>query len=195
MARRSFLVIALGVLLAISLVACGGGSNTTSSSAAGAPLKAGPWVSQLCAFGTTVMDKIKARTSQVQSATPASIDEAKQNLVDYLTFVRQQFGALEGKVKQLGVPDVNDGKAAYDKIVTLFDQANAEFDSAVTKSKALPTGDATAFENGANEIGNDIQNAPIFANNSNLNFQQADLDKAYNADPACRAFEGAASSP
>ena len=197
MRRTRLVAVAIASVSAI-MVACGGGSNaasTSSTSRQPGGASAVQWVAGFCDFGKTLSDQINERTQQLQNFTPSSLEEARQTFVDYLTFVIDEFTALQGHINSLGTPDVPGARAAITRFKTQLKSAMAELQTVLTQAKNLPTDDPTAFTEGVDAIGASLDRAQPFGGpDDSLTFGQPDLDAAYKANATCQELESASSA-
>jgi hypothetical protein len=197
--RRSKWLAFAALTASVALAACGGGSKaaTTPSTASHASggVSAVAWVAGLCGFGETLSGQINDRTQQLQNFTPSSLEEAKQTFVDYLTFVLNEFTALQNQITSLGTPDVPGADAAIQHVKTQFQAAEAELQTVLNQAKNLPTDDANAFTQGIDQITASLDRAQPFGGpNGSLSFGQSDLDAAYRANATCQQLESGSSA-
>jgi len=186
--------IMIGVALAtsVALAACSKAPSAVTTSPKPKALGATEWVAQLCAFGSTLNDQIQQATSDLQNASPATLQESKQLFVSYFDTTISTFQQIDGELAKLGTPAVDGGAAAVVKVTSQFDDALAALEKARTEAEALPTDDATTFSKAAEAIGNELRNTSI-GENGHLTFGQSDLDTAYQANATCQALENSPS--
>src|SRR5262249_53227968 len=121
--------------------------------------------------------------------------EAKQTFVDYLTFVLNEFTALQSQITSLGVPDAPGAAEAIDRVKAQFEAAKAELQTVLNQAKNLPTDDANAFTQGIDAITTSLDRAQPFGGpNGSLSFGQADLDAAYKANATCQELDSESSA-
>jgi hypothetical protein len=197
MSMRRMRLLAVAVVSASAImVACGGGSHaSTSADSSQSGRSAAGWVAGLCGFGKTLSGQINERTEQLQNFTPSSLEEAKQTFVDYLTFVLNEFTALQSQITSLGLPDVPGADAAIQDVKAQFEAAKAELQTVLNQAKNLPTDDAGAFTDGIDAITTSLDRAQPFGGpNGSLSFGQPDLDAAFKANATCQELESESSA-
>jgi hypothetical protein len=194
--RRSSVLAVAALSVSVTLAACAGGSKAASTSPADASgVSAAAWVARLCDFGETLSGQIDERTQQLQNFTPSTLEEAKQTFVDYLTFVIDEFTALQSQVMSLGLPDVRGAEAAIRRVRAQFQAAQAELQTVLNQAKTLPTDDAAAFTQDIDQITASLDRAQPFGGpNGGLAFGQSDLDGAYRANAKCQELDNGGSA-
>ncbi len=198
MRRSKWLAVAV-LSASVTLAACGGGSKSASAPSATADGSGGSsaatWVAGMCGFGETLSGQINERTQQLQNFTPTSLDEAKRTFVDYLTFVLNEFTALQDRITSLGVPDVPGAGAAIRRVKAQFQAAEAELQTVLNQAKNLTTDDANAFTQGIDAITSSLDRAQPFGGpNGSLSFGQSDLDAAFRTNATCQELENQSSA-
>jgi ABC-type transporter Mla subunit MlaD len=115
------------VVLVLSVAACGGGKNTTSTAAGGVSAEA--WANGVCSSFTTWKNSLeKAKTDFTSQPSESQLRKTGRD-IDRAT------QTLTSSLKQLGTPNTAQGQAAKQSLDTL----------------------ATSLENGMNKISEDLK--------------------------------------
>jgi hypothetical protein len=115
------------VVLVLSVAACGGGKNTTSTAAGGVSAEA--WANGVCSSFTTWKNSLeKAKTDFTSQPSESQLRKTGRD-IDRAT------QTLTSSLKQLGTPNTAQGQAAKQSLDTL----------------------ATSLENGMNKISDDLK--------------------------------------
>jgi len=177
--------------LAVGAAGCGGGGGSSSSSSGTDP---GEWSSTVCGALQTWEDDLKSGSDQLSTDLRSSTDlkAVKQKLVTFLEDARESTQKMVSDVKAAGAPDVKDGPAIQQDLVSGLTGAQNSFDRAVTRAKKLPTNNPQALTAGLTTLAQTIQSELTATGRhfSNLEgkYDVSDLNEAMKDKPACKPF-------
>jgi hypothetical protein len=190
--RTLVLLLSLVVLL-FAAVGCGGGDgDDKGSSSATAP---DIWAASVCgALGNWVKDlQDGSRQLGTQMRDTKDLKTVKARFVDFLENAEQSSEEMVGKVEDAGAPDVEQGEAIQEDLVTALEKVNTSFSKAVDRANDLSTDSLQSFSSGVSKLSQDVQNnlATTGQDFSTLSdrFQSTELDDATDGEPACQQFK------
>jgi hypothetical protein len=180
------------VVLAFAAAGCGGGGDDNGNESAAAP---DVWAASVCgALGTWVTSlQDGSRRLGTQMRDTKDLKTVKARFVGFLEDAEESSEEMVDKVKETGPPDVEQGEAIQDDLVTAFEKVNQSFSNAVDKANELSTDNLKEFSSGVGELSQDVQNnlATTGQDFSTLSdrFQSSELDNATDGEPACQQFK------
>ena len=191
----------LAAVLAVVLLA-GACSSNSSSGTAGGPtsaetggtqpaqvLSAEEYVKDACTAMTDWLAAIQARSADISNLPSGDAEAAKSAVLDFLDGVIADTDSMVSTVDGLGPPDVTDGAAAHDALVNVLSDIRDIFQGARDDLDALSTSDPQAFAEALAQIGNDISSSSSSVGSAFQDFQNAELDAAFGAEPACASLQ------
>ena len=191
------LVLLLSLLaLASAAAGCGGdddgGDGNGSRSATAAP---DIWAASVCgALGTWVTGlQNGSRELGTQMRDTKDVKNVKARFVSFLEDAEQGSEEMVEKVKEAGPPDVEQGEAIQEDLVTALEKVNESFSNAVDRANDLSTDSLQSFSKGVGDLSEDVQKnlATTGQDFSTLSdrFQSTELDNAMDGEPACQQFK------
>jgi hypothetical protein len=189
--RKLALILSL-VVLAFAAAGCGGGGGGDDNESAAAP---DVWAASVCgALGTWVTSlQDGSRRLGTQMRDTKDLKTVKARFVGFLEDAEESSEEMVDKVKETGPPDVEQGEAIQDDLVTAFEKVNQSFSNAVDKANELSTDNLKEFSSGVGELSQDVQNnlATTGQDFSTLSdrFQSTEIDNATDGEPACQQFK------
>ena len=190
---RILVLLVAVVLLAFAAAGCGGGGDDNGSKSAAA--EPSVWAASVCgALGNWVKDlQDGSRQLGPQRKDTKDVKTVEARFVDFLENAEQSSEEMVEKVKDAGPPDVDQGEAIQEDLVTALEQVNASFSKAVDKANDLSTDSLQSFSSGVGDLSEDVQNnlATTGQDFSTLSdrFQSSELDDATDGEPACQQFK------
>jgi hypothetical protein len=181
--------------VAIALAGCGssskssssgssGGSTTTSSS----KVSAASYVKSICSAIAPFEKDVQARSSALNLSSIKSASQGKTALQGFLTAVASDTDKAVTQLKAAGTPEVQNGPAISQGIVTAFTQLKSALSTAATQAGSLPTNSAQSFKTAAQSLGTNVQGSMSKIGSSLGNLKSADLEKAAASDPTCKSL-------
>jgi ABC-type transporter Mla subunit MlaD len=150
------------LLVATSLAACGGGSDTnragttptaTPSSPSTETVSAEEYMQTLCSETLNWFETIQEDAGEIQAlGTDTPPDEAKEKLQGFLDATIENTDELISAVEEQA-PDVENGEEISDDVAAAFGDAKEAFEEAKDQVDDLPTDDQEAFDQQLSEIG------------------------------------------
>ena len=134
-----------------------------------------------------------SRRLGTQMRDTKDLKTVKARFVGFLEDAEQSSEEMVEKVKETGPPDVEQGEAIQEDIVTAFEKVNQSFSNAVDKANELSTSNLKSFSTGVGKLSEDVQKnlATTGQDFSTLSdrYQSSELDDATDGEPACQQFK------
>ena len=116
----------------------------------------------------------------------------KARFVTFLEDAEESSGEMLAKVEEAGPPDVSQGEAIQDDLVTALTKVEQSFSNAVDKANELSTNSVQSFSNGVGKLSQSVQDN-LSATGTEFNelsdrYQAPELDDATDGEPACQQF-------
>lgn len=179
--------ISLG-LAGLLLAACSGGATPAPSPSG---LSATAFASQVCTQLGSFNDDVRTVSNDTAAAydPKGPLKDKKAVITDFLKKVGARTRALIDAVDAIGVPAIDGGQAAADKVTAALAVAKAAEAQGLSKVEQLPTtGDPKAFDKQANAAGSTIQTSIAALATAISNFGVPALDQAFRDEPACTSL-------
>ncbi|HEY2770310.1 MAG TPA: hypothetical protein VGI87_07075 [Solirubrobacteraceae bacterium] len=182
------------LVVAIALAGCGSSSKSTSSSASGSTttssskVSAGSYVHSICSAISPFEKDVQARSSALNLSSIKSAAQGKTALQGFLTAVAADTDKAVTQLKAAGTPNVTNGSAISQGIVTAFTQLKSALSGAASQAGSLPTNSAQSFKTAAQTLGTNVQGSMSKIGSSLGNLKSADLEKAASSDPTCKSL-------
>jgi hypothetical protein len=190
--RRSIGFAALAATVA--LAGCGGSSKSSSSGASSSTtsqsskVTAASYVKSICSAIAPFEKDVQAKSSALNLSTIKNASQGKAALQSFLSSVAADTDKAVTQLKAAGTPDVQNGPAISQGIVTAFTELKTALSSAAGQAGSLPTGNAQAFKTAAQALGTSVQGSMSKIGSSLGNLKSADLEKAASSDPTCKSL-------
>ncbi len=185
--RIAIVLVPLGILIAS---ACSGG---TTDGADGETVSAETYATGVCGAIADWVDEIQALNEDLQAnLDPSSIDSLKDAMVTFLDDVIASTDAVIADVDDVGVPDVEDGDAAAQHLLTGLRDSRGVFENARDRVEALSTDDPQAFGEELQTVGTDIQTSMSTIGEDLGQFESPELDEVSKDIPECEEVAAAA---
>jgi hypothetical protein len=184
---RTFIALVVAVL-ALTASGCGGGDEAASGAS---PEE---WSADVCGALESWQSDLETRSNELRDAASGatSVDEGRDLIVDFLDETIARTDQMLNEVEAAGTPAVEDGETIARDFRAQLAKIKPIFEDAREKAAALPD-DPQAFAEGAQEIGTAMSTAgdQVGAEFESEKFDSADLDKAFNDEPACQQLKSA----
>jgi hypothetical protein len=189
-----FLVVVLSVVvLAFAAGGCGGGGGDNGDSASGTAPDV--WAATVCgALGNWVTSLQEgSRELGTQMRNTKDLKTVKSRFVTFLENAEESSHEMVEKVKEADAPDVDQGEAIQEELVTALEKVENSFSNAVDKANDLSTDSLASFSQGVGKLSQDVQNN-LATTGSDFNslsdrFNSTELDNATDGEPACQQFK------
>ena len=161
----------------------------TGCSSSPSGVSAQTYMKTTCAAVVTWLQSIQGQvqTFKTQEASASSLPQARDELAGLMSEAVHDTDAMTAKIKAVGAPGVDGGKAVHAKLLAAFAQLRGVLSSAETKARQLPVDDPNAFKQGAAQIGTEINSQFSSVQSSFSKFgSNTALDAAAAADPNCQ---------
>lgn len=189
-----FLAVALSiVVLACAAAGCGGGGDSNGDSASGTAPDI--WAATVCgALGNWVTSLQEgSRDLGTQMRDTKDLKTVKSRFVTFLENAEKSSHEMVEKVKEADAPDVEQGEAIQDELVTALEKVETSFSNAVDKANDLSTDSLQAFSQGVGKLSQDVQDNLATTgddfNSLSDRFNSTELDNATDGEPACQQFK------
>jgi hypothetical protein len=188
--KLSALLLPMAVLVA---GACSGTDGGAGDGAEPDTVSATEYATGVCGAIGGWVDDIQGLNADLQaSLDPNDIDALKDVMVDFLDDVVTATDSAISEVEAVGVPDVEDGEAASETVLTALRDSKAIFEDARDRVEELSTADPAAFGEELQTLGTDLQTSMSGIGSELDQFASPELDEAANDVPACDEVSSAA---
>lgn len=183
--------VGLTLLLAGGMAACGGDDEGGDAGGGGSSetVSAEAYAADVCAamkdWATSVQDLGTSLTESFTSNDPA---DGKEALTEVFGTMADSTGELVSDVEAAGVPDVEGGEEAADRLASAFAEIQSALNQARTDAEELPT-DPQGFQQGATELGTTFQEAVGSLGTSLEDAASEELTTAFENEEACSAVQ------
>ncbi len=181
--------VVVALVLALVAAGCGGGGGGGKTSAA-------DWVHTVCtSIGsmknslTSGQAKLQSSLQGITSGGKADLKKARDVLVSFLSDLENAVKKAQSEIAGAGTPDVDKGADLEKALNAALDKVVGGVDAAKQKASQLSTTDQAAFVRGTAavaQIGNTIGSSLGVLSR----YSSDALDKAAQADSACKALSG-----
>jgi hypothetical protein len=190
MRKRTAIVLLLGILVAGGCSGSDGGSN---GGAEAQTVSAETYATGVCGAIADWVDEIQGLNEDLQAnLDPSSIDALKEAMVTFLDDVIASTDTVIADVEDVGIPDVDDGVAAAQHLLTGLRDSRGVFQDARDRVEAMPTEDPAAFGEELQTVGTDIQASMSTIGEDLGRFESQELDEVSRTIPECEAVAGSA---
>jgi hypothetical protein len=184
------LVIPLGMLV---LGACAGGGGEPDGEVEPDTVSATEYATGVCGAISGWVDDIQALNQDLQdNLDPTSMDSLKDAMVGFLEDVTAATDSVIAEVEAVGIPDVEDGQAAADAVLSALRDSQSVFADARDRVQGLSTADPTAFGEELATLGTDLQSSMSGIGGELDQFASPELDEASKDIPECQEVASAA---
>src|SRR5918994_294726 len=181
------------VLVPLWILIAGACSDPATNGADGETVSAEAYATGVCGAIADWVDEIQGLNEDLQSnLDPSSIDSLKEAMVKFLDDVIASTDAVIKDVEDVGVPDVEDGDAAAQHLLTGLRDSRGVFENARDRVAALSTDDPSAFGEELQTVGTDIQTSMSTIGEDLGRFESPVLDEVSKDIPECEAVAGSA---
>jgi hypothetical protein len=188
--RRAIVLVPLGIIMA---GACAGSDGGSKGGANAGTVTAEAYASGVCGAIADWVGEIQGLNEDLQAnLDPSSIDALKDTMVTFLDDVIASTDTVIAEVENVGVPDVDDGDAAAQHLLTGLRDSRGVFQNARDRVEAMPTDDPAAFGEELQTVGTDIQTSMSTIGEDLGRFQSPVLDDVSKDIPECEAVAGSA---
>lgn len=184
--RMAIVLVPLVFVLADACAGSDGGSNEETVSAEA-------YATGVCGAIADWVEEIQGLNEDLQAnLDPSSIDALKDAMVTFLDDVIASTDTVIADVEDVGIPDVDDGDAAAQHLLTGLRDSRGVFENARDRVEAMPTEDPTAFGEELQTVGTDIQNSMSTIGDDLGRFESPVLDDVSKDIPECEAVAASA---
>lgn len=190
---KLFALVLLVATLAVAAAGCGGGGGDDGDSASGTAPDV--WAATVCgALGNWVKSlQDGSRELGTQMRDTKDLKTVKSRFVTFLENAEESSHDMVEKVKEADAPDVEQGEAIQEELVTALEKVETSFSNAVDKANDLSTKSVSAFSQGVGTLSQDVQNNLATTGNDfnslSDRFNSTELDNATDGEPACQQFK------
>jgi hypothetical protein len=176
--------IALAALLLVS--GCGGGDGGEAEGR-----EPGEWVADVCsAVGSWVEGIQEESTALGETAQGAeNLEQARDQFVDFFDQVIERTEQMLAQIDGAGAPAVDDGEAIAEDLRSTLEPIQGAFEDARDDAENLPTDDPAAFQEGATQIGETVQQEAQEIGQAfdglEREYDVPELDEAFEEEEAC----------
>lgn len=183
--RMAIVLMPLGILLA---GACSGSDGASNGGADAETVSAEAYATGVCGAIADWVDAIQGLNEDLQAnLDPPSIDALKDTMVVFLDDVIASTDTVIADVEDVGIPDVDDGDAAAQHLLTGLRDSRGVFENARDRVEAMSTDDPAAFGEELQTVGTDIQASMSTIGEDLGRFESPVLDEVSNDIPECEA--------
>lgn len=188
--RMAIVLVPLGILLA---GACAGSEGGSNGGADAETVSAEAYATGGCGAIAGWVDEIQGLNEDLQAnLDPSSIDALKDTMVMFLDDVIASTDTVIADVEDVGIPDVDDGDAAAQHLLTGLRDSRGVFENARDRVEAMPTDDPEAFGEELQSVGTDIQTSMSTIGEDLGRFESPVLDEVSKDIPECEAVAASA---
>jgi hypothetical protein len=149
-------------------------------------------VSAVCSavgpFAKDVTSRAGSLTSALSGSVSKSPAQGKALLKGFLGAISADSSRALSQIKAAGTPNVPNGKAIADRLVSVFSRLDRAIKTADRQAAALPTSSASAFRTAAASLGSTIQSSVSGIGSGLSNLRSPQLEKAAAKSAACRSI-------
>jgi hypothetical protein len=188
--RMAIVLVPVGILLA---GACSESSEGTNGGADAETVSAETYATGVCGAIADWVDEIQSLNEDLQAnLDPSSIEALKTAMVTFLDDVITSTDTVIADVEDAGVPDVEDGDAAAQHLLTGLRDSRGVFEDARDRVEAMSTDDPAAFGEELQTVGTDIQTSMSTIGEDLGQFESQELDEVSKDIPECAAVAASA---
>jgi hypothetical protein len=189
--RMATLMIPLGMLV---LGACSGDDGGgTDGEVDTDTVSATEYATGVCGAIAGWVDDIQGLNQDLQTnLDPSSIEALKDAMVGFLEDVTTATDSVIDEVEAVGIPDVEDGEAAADAVLSALRDSLAVFEDARDRVQGLSTDDPAAFAEELQTLGTDIGTSMSGIGGELDQFASPELDEVAKDIPECQEVAAAA---
>jgi hypothetical protein len=189
--RMATLVIPLGMLL---MGACSGdGGSGTDGEVELDTVSATEYATGVCGAISGWVDEIQGLNQDLAAnLDPSSAESLKDAMVGFLEDVTAATDSVIAEVEAVGIPDVEDGQAAADAVLSALRDSQSVFADARDRVQGLSTADPAAFGEELQTLGTDLQSSMSGIGGELDQFASPELDEASKDIPECQEVASAA---
>lgn len=175
--------------LAAALSACGSsGSSSASGSSGSSGASPAAYVQSVCTAVGPFEKDVLTRSSALNLSTITNVVQGKKSLQDFLSAITADTGKAVNELKAAGSPNVSNGKAISNAIVSTFTQLDTGLAQAATQAGSLPTNSPQAFRTAAQALGASIRTSMSGIGSGLQGLKSPELEKAAKSSAACKAI-------
>jgi hypothetical protein len=184
-------LIAAAVLAAFGGAACGGDDD----GAAGVPPE--QWTGDVCgAMGSWIEDFLaRAEDLQASAAGFRNLQQARNEIVEFLTFTVDRTDELLADIDRAGQPAVDDGAEIARALRQNLEPFRDALVDARARAEKLPVDDPARFEREATELGGSVERAGQDVGSAfeelEGDFDMSEIQEAAETEPECEDFQEA----
>jgi hypothetical protein len=186
-------VVLSAVVLAFAAAGCGGGDDGGNGGNS-PPAQVDVWMASVCGALANWGKSLQAGVQDLRSATRDSknLTTYKARFVTSLEDAEESSGEMVEKVKEAGPPNLAQGEAIQDDLVSTLEKIPESFSRAADRAKDLPTSDRQSFANGVRPLSEDLEESLVTVssefNSLSDRYQSPEIDDAKDGEPACQQF-------
>ena len=192
-AARLPVVILSAVVLAFAAAGCGGGGDGGNGDSASGTAP-DVWAASVCGALGNWVKSLQSGSKDLSSALRDTKDlkTVKTRFVTFLEDAEESSGEMVDKVEEAGAPNVSQGEAIQDDLVSTLGDVQQSFTQAVDKANELSTSSLQSFSSGVSKLSQDVQDNLATTgdefNSLSDRYQSPELDNATDGEPACQQF-------
>jgi hypothetical protein len=176
---------ALAVVVLAATAACGGGSG--SGDGADERVEPAAWAADVCGAAADWVDEITGLNEDLQAnLDPSSVQTLKDQMVGYFDDILSSTDGMLDDIEAAGVPDVQGGQRAVDRVLAGMRDARAILQRARDDAAALQTDDPQAFGEDLQAIGQEVGTSLGEVGDAMQRFESPELDQLSQDVPECQ---------
>jgi hypothetical protein len=180
--------LAAAALVALVLVSgCGGNGEPEGR-------EPGEWVADVCSAVTSWVDGVQEESSALGETAQGveDLEQARDQFVDFFDQVIDRTDQMLAATDEAGIPAVEDGEAIAEDLRSTLAPIQDAFEDARAEAEDLPADDPAAFQAGATEIGETVQEEAQEIGRAfdklERQYDVPELDEAFEQEEACSAI-------
>lgn len=190
---RGKLTAVLSSVCICTLGACSDSDGGTNDGADPDTVSATEYVTGVCGAIAGWVDDIEGLNEELtRNLEPTSIESLKTAMVGFLDDVITATDSAIDEVESVGVPDVEEGEATAETVLTALRDSRDVFARARDRVDGLATDDPAAFTEELQTMGTDLRTSLSGIGEELERFESPELDEASENVPECEQVSSAA---
>jgi hypothetical protein len=169
-------------LAALLVTVSAGCSSDPAAPSGGDPVA---WADKVC---TSVESEVSV-LSQSPDIDQSNPQQAKENLLTYLTNFSVALDRMASGIRDAGTPPVTDGQQAVEKVTQAIQDAKKGVDEAKTNLESAAISSAEEFQAAYTKVGEDIAKLAQFEDPTKDLKANKELNDAFDRSAACKRLE------
>lgn len=181
--RRRRLSVAV---LSTALILGGACSDSNGGGGSGETVSAEEYARGVCsAIGTWIDDVMALQQDLQENLDPTSLDSLKDAMVGFMEDMVSSTDTVISDVEAVGTPDVDNGEAAAEAVLTALRGVRTVFQDAGDRVADLGTDDPQAFASELQSMATDVQSSVSDIGSEFDQFESPELKEVFEDVPEC----------